>query len=108
MKTNLNELTPEMILVSTTDSAPGSKTDDVFSSDGWVAETRTPEIVLTLRDIDDSPKVYQVVMTVTNVKKIDAVLNDDDGQFVKSVTVRSLCKCFEGIKSDHVPIIYRF
>lgn len=89
MKVNLNEMTPEMIAIESPDTATGYQPADAYRPNGWVANKNNPQMVLTLTDIDDSPKVYQVVMTVTNVQKVDAVLNDNNGDFVKSVTVSS-------------------
>ena len=90
MKTTLDEFTPTMLTVTTDDSANGFNSEDILLSSGWIADARNPVIILILNDEDDSPKVYQVSMTVTNVKQIEAELKNVDGVSVATVTVSLL------------------
>ena len=87
MKTTLDELTPTMLTVTTDDSANGFNAEDILLSSGWTADGRNPVIVLILNDEDDSPKIYQVSMTVTNVRRVEAELKNVDGLSVTTVTV---------------------
>ena len=87
MKTVLDELTPTMLAVTTDDSANGFNPEDILGTNGWIADGRNPVIVLKLNDDNDSPKVYQVSMTVTNVKQIEAELKNVEGVTVATVTV---------------------
>lgn len=83
----MEDVSPDMLTVITEDSALGFNPEDIFKTSGWVAKRNKPEITLELRDSNDSPMVYQVIMNVANVRKIEAVLNNVENEFVKSVTV---------------------
>ncbi|XP_052090843.1 uncharacterized protein LOC127727766 [Mytilus californianus] len=86
MKTTMDDVSPDLLTVITEDSALGFNSEDIFKTSGWVAKKNKPEITLELSDSNDSPMVYQVVMNVANVQKIEAVLNNVEKEFVKSVT----------------------
>ncbi|VDI42578.1 Hypothetical predicted protein [Mytilus galloprovincialis] len=113
IKTTMEDVSPDMLTVITEDSALGFNPEDIFKTSGWVAKRNKPEITLELRDSNDSPMVYQVIMNVANVRKIEAVLNNVENEFVKSVTkepesasTETVVLMFDGVIGTEIVIAF--